>query len=308
MENRSHRILLVEDDEMIASGLKYALEQAGYGVTCCGSVAEVKTVVDVSGLADAAGLTAKAAIFDVTSESMKGAFGFDLAILDMNLPDGTGFEARDLLAFAAKVSDAGDLRVQRPAIIFLTVADDEGNIVRAFDEGADDYITKPFRLRELLARVKRTLSLRERKLATDSAVGAGDGEGMSSRSATGAGKSTAAELLHLGKAVIDTSAGRAYIEKGNGDGAQNGGGVGTQNDDATSIALDLTALEYRLLLMFASNSGQLLSRSQILDGIWDASGNFVEDNTLTVYIKRLREKLGDAASIQTVRGLGYRAD
>lgn len=147
------------------------------------------------------------------------------------------------------------------AVIFLTIVDDENKIVRAFEDGAADYITKPFRLRELLARVKRTLHAN-----------------------TGDEKSG---ILSIGKVNVDTTAGKVFI--------------GTE-------AVELTALEYRLLLIFASNRSQLLTRAQILESIWDEGGNFVEDNTLTVYVKRLREKLGDAIKIETVRGLGYRAD
>jgi len=217
------RILLVEDDAIIASGLVYALEQEGYAVVHRGGVSESAVAIAND--------------------------AFDLAILDIQLPDGTGFDVRE------------KLNGTDTAVIFLTVVDDEGNIVRAFEGGADDYITKPFRLRELLARVKRTLNARR-------------GEGRPS-------------TLTLGGATIDMTAGKVYIE---GD------------------LLDLTALEYRLLLTFAQNKGQILTRSQILEGIWDSAGNFVEDNTLTVYIKRLREKLGDAVNIETVRGLGYRVD
>jgi len=217
-------ILLVEDDAIIASGLVYALEQEGYSVVHCKSVSEAKS-------------------------AMVNAV-FDLAILDMQLPDGTGFEVREVL------------KDKSTAVIFLTVVDDEGNIVRAFEDGADDYITKPFRLRELLARIKRILTTQQR----------------------GIGSSV---MLALGGITIDTAAGKAYID---------------------GELLDLTALEYRLLLTFASNKGQILTRSRILESIWDSAGNFVEDNTLTVYIKRLREKLGGAANIETVRGLGYRAD
>jgi len=212
----------VEDDQMIASGLLYALEQEGYVVTHCQTVTAALCAVN--------------------------AAQFDLAILDMQLPDGTGMQVHEAL----QNTDT--------AVIFLTVVDDEGNIVRAFAGGAADYVTKPFRLRELLARVGRTL------LAS-------------------AGGSPA--RLTLGGVVIDTGAGKAYL----GD-----------------TLLDLTALEYRLLLTFATNRGQLLTRGQILEQIWDSSGSFVEDNTLTVYIKRLREKLGDAVHIETVRGLGYRVD
>ncbi|GHU38243.1 DNA-binding response regulator [Clostridia bacterium] len=215
------KILLVEDDAIIASGLVYALEQEGYSVTHCPSVREA---------------------LSVSHENVQ------LALLDMQLPDGSGFDVRATLAHDT-------------AVIFLTVIDDEGNIVKAFESGADDYITKPFRLRELLARIKRVLSIKS------------------------GGQSSA--IFTLGGVSVDTSTGKAYI-----------GGK----------HLDLTALEYRLLLTFAQNKGQILSRSQILESLWDAAGNFVEDNTLTVYIKRLREKLGDAVNIETIRGMGYRAE
>lgn len=221
--NNNPTILLLEDDSMIRSGLQYALEQEGYRVVGSAQVKEAQTALMTQ--------------------------SFDLAILDMNLPDGTGFEARE------------SLRGTDTAIIFLTVVDDEGNIVRAFEEGADDYITKPFRLSELLARVKRTLNARK------------SGE--------------AASRLLLSGVTIDTAAGKASI-----------------GEDV----LDLTALEYRLLLLFATHRGQILTRAQIREGLWDAAGNYVEDNTLSVSVKRLREKLGSAATIETVRGLGYRAD
>ena len=215
------RILIVEDDAMIASGLVYALEQEGYTIT------HSKTVNE--------------------TEAALAQNRFDLVILDMQLPDGTGFDARQ--------------KIRDTAVIFLTVVDDEGNIVRAFEGGADDYITKPFRLRELLVRIKRTLNT----------------QGGDNRS----------QNLTIGKAEINTAAGKAYVH---------------------GELLELTALEYRLLLTFASNKGQMLTRTQILESLWDSAGNFIEDNTLTVYIKRLREKLGDAVNIQTIRGIGYRAD
>ena len=215
-------ILLVEDDTMIASGLVYALEQEGYAVVHCKNVREALNVIK--------------------------ADKFDLAILDMQLPDGTGIDVHEAL------------KKLETAVIFLTIVNDEGNIVRAFESGADDYVIKPFRLREFLARVKRVLSV------------------PNSRNVS---------VLTIGNVTMDTSTGKAYLE---------------------DTLLDLTALEYRLLLVFASNKGQLLTRAQILESIWDSAGSFVEDNTLTVYIKRLREKLGDAVNIETVRGLGYRAD
>jgi DNA-binding response OmpR family regulator len=217
------QILLVEDDAMIASGLVYALELEGYAVTHCGSVRAAREAI----------------ARDVPQ----------LALLDMQLPDGTGFDVKNALP-------------ANTAVIFLTVVDDEGNIIKAFESGADDYITKPFRLRELLARMKRTLQ---------------------SRSSGPLGQlGQPSSVLALGDVNIDLASGKATIRGG---------------------LLDLTALEYRLLLTFAQNRGRILSRAQILENIWDAAGSFVEDNTLTVYIKRLREKLGAAAKIETVRGM-----
>lgn len=217
------KILLVEDDTMIASGLMYALEQEGYEPFHC--------------------MTASDAVHRIKTEL------YDLAILDMQLPDGTGFDV------------SRELKENSTPIIFLIVVDDESKIVSAFENGAADYVTKPFRLRELLARVKRTLQ-------------AAKGENP-----TG--------FLKIGNAEIDPIAGKVYVG---------------------SSPVELTALEYRLLLIFANNKGNLLTRTQILDSIWDQGSNFVEDNTLTVYIKRLREKMGSAVTIETVRGLGYRAD
>ena len=216
------KILLLEDDVMIASGVKYALENEGY---------EVEHAKDVS-----------------TAKNLISGSAFSLAIIDMQLPDGNGFDISSILT---------DKKVP---IIFLTVVDDENQIVKAFDEGAEDYIVKPFRIRELLARVKRTLEHHQ---------------GASSK------------LITVGKTQIDTEAGKVY---------------------ADGKLVELTALEYRVLLIFAANKGTLLTRSQILDKIWDMDGNFVEDNTLTVYIKRIREKLGDAINIETIRGIGYRVD
>ena len=215
------QILVVEDDSMIASGLVYALEQEGYAVFHSKTVSEAMNTIAAQNL--------------------------DLAILDMQLPDGTGFDVRKMLSGTA--------------VIFLTVVDDEVSIIKAFEGGADDYITKPFRIRELLARVKRTLNANS---------------GNSNQSS-----------LTIGDITIDVSAGKTY---------------------KSGTLLELTALEYRLLLILASHRGQILTRTQILENIWDSAGGFVENNTLTVYIKRLREKLGDSLNIETVRGIGYRVD
>ncbi len=214
------RILLVEDDMMIASGLCYALEAEGYTVAHARDVAAAKRL--------AAETT------------------FDLAVLDMQLPDGSG---SDVLAV---------VKPEGTAVLFLTVVDDEGVMVQALESGADDYIVKPFRLREFLARVKTVLR----------------------RNTGGAG-----DALTVGGVTIH------WIKN---------------TASAYGKPLELTALEYKLLLLFASHPGQTLTRTQILNHLWDGAGDFVEDNTLTVCIKRLRQKLGDAADIETVRGVGYR--
>ena len=218
------RILLLEDDTMIASGILYALETEGYETNHATSIKDAGSLIE--------------------------HYNFDLAIIDMQLPDGTGFDVSEIFKNNAT------------SVIFLTVVDDENTIVRAFDEGAQDYIVKPFRIRELLARVRRILSVNIKNGEKDN-------------------------IIYMGHAAIHTDEAKVYV-----------------NDKS----IELTALEYRLLLIFASNKGSLLARQQILDKIWDADGNFVEDNTLTVYVKRLREKLGEAIHIETVRGMGYRVD
>ena len=211
-------ILLVEDDQIIADGLMYTLQENGYTPHHAPTVADAMAAIRQQ--------------------------HFQLAILDMQLPDGTGFDVAKALSATP--------------IIFLTVVDDEGNIVRAFDSGAEDYITKPFRLYEFLARVRRVLQSQPN-----------------------------AQSIHMGDIRLDTMSGKVYLN---------------------GQLMELTTIEYRLLLTFAQHQGQTLTRAQILEKIWDAAGNFVEDNTLTVYIKRLREKLGTAINIQTVRGSGYRVD
>lgn len=216
------KILLLEDDTMIASGLIYALTNEGYDVIHCPNVA--------------------LALRETNTQA------FELAILDMQLPDGNGFEI------------SRKLKTMGTPIIFLTIVDDETQIVKAFEEGADDYVTKPFRIRELLARVKRTLQKQQ---------------GM------------AQEVIRVGETMIYPESGKVYVKE---------------------KQIELTALEYRLLLIFATNRSKLLPRTLILEKIWDVDGSFVEDNTLTVYVKRLREKLGDAIHIETVRGMGYRVD
>lgn len=223
------RILLVEDDKSIALGLEYSLRQEGFTVTLCSSVAEAIAAV--------------------------AAAGFDLAVLDLSLPDGSGYD------ICRSIKQSGD----RP-VIFLTACDDEVNVVMGLDMGADDYIAKPFRIRELVSRIRSVL----RRYGKNGAGGA-----------TG--------IYEYGDVQINAALGK----------------VSRAGDDVF-----LTALEYRLLMTLVNNEGQTLTRSQLLESIWDVSGDFVNDNTLTVYIKRLREKIEDdpqnPAIIKTVRGLGYR--
>lgn len=216
------KILILEDDIMIASGVTYALEAEGYEAI---HATDVRSAIEIIGKTT-----------------------FNLAILDMQLPDGNGFDV------------SKKLMGKNTPVIFLTVVDDESNIVKAFDEGADDYVVKPFRIRELIARVKRTLEKHS---------------------------SGSTNVIEIGSVKVDVKVGKVFVH-------------GKQ--------VELTALEYRLLLIFANNRGTLMTRAQILEKIWDIDGNFVEDNTLTVYVKRLREKLGDAIRIETVRGIGYRVD
>lgn len=210
------KILLVEDNKSIIKGLEYAFAQNGYDCEYCVSF----------------------------NEAMKKApFNYDIAVLDITLPDGNGF---DLFGKIRKYSDL--------PVIFLTAVDDEDSVVNGLELGADDYITKPFSTRELIARIKRAANKNSKKnIITVSGV-----------------------TLDLEKSAV--------FENGK--------------------QLELTALEYKLLSLLMQNVGKVVTRELIFEKIWDVSGNFVNDNTLTVYIKRVRKKL-DADIIKTVKGLGY---
>lgn len=219
------RIFVLEDDEAIGIGLSYTLESEKYEVTLVKTVAEAKKTVE--------------------NEE------FDLYILDLTLPDGNGYEVCSL------IKSKGDLPV-----IFLTAYDDEINVVTGFELGADDYISKPFRVRELLARVKSVL----RRYSKDNADG----------------------IVKIGELSVNTAEARMMLR---------------------GEEVILTAMEYRLLLSFVNNRGTVLTRRKLLEEIWDVDGDFVNDNTLTVYIKRLRDKIendpNDPQYIKTVRGMGY---
>lgn len=219
------RILLVEDDPAIVRTLSAFLESEGFSVVSKSS--------------------------EKPSVSAIEAAPFDLALLDVSLARGSGFPVCE----AAKAKGI--------PVIFLTASGDENSVVKGLDMGADDYITKPFRPRELVSRIKSVLRR--------------------------SGRET---VLTLGNSVtVDPEKGLVLR-----DGEE----------------LRLSALEYRLLMAFVNHRGRLLTREKLLEDIWDIAGDYVNDNTLTVYIKRLREKLGDEGGeqqiIKTVRGLGYRMD
>lgn len=210
------KILLVEDNKSIIKGLEYAFAQNGYSCEYCLSLDEAVR---------------------------KAPFNYDAAVLDIMLPDGNGF---DLFKKIRRYSDL--------PVIFLTAVDDEDSVVNGLELVADDYITKPFSTRELIARIKRVANKNSKKnIITVSGV-----------------------TLDLDKSAV--------FENGK--------------------QLELTALEYKLLSLLMQNAGKVVTRELIFEKIWDVSGNFVNDNTLTVYIKRIRKKL-DADIIKTVKGMGY---
>lgn len=223
------KVFIVEDDPIIVEGLTIALSQEGYDVASFGNVTD--------------------AIKEIESEAH-----YDVCLLDVNLPDGDGFQVCKAIRSRSEVP-----------VIFLTACDDEIHTVLAFEQGADDYIAKPFRIRELIARIKAILR----------------------RTRSNQGKE---EVINVGGNTVDIMSGKVF---------RNG------------EEIFLSAVEYRLLLTFVKSRGQLLTRQQILTAMWDSAGDFVNDNTLTVYVRRLRKKLeepGDKPVIVTVRGVGYRME
>lgn len=226
MEGRKQmqRILMIEDDSSIVKSLGDFLRGEGF-------------------LADAVSGQKEAL------ERLE-ACSYDLVLLDVSLKDGNGFSV------CSAIKQKTDLPV-----IFLTASDDEYSVVTGLDLGADDYIAKPFRPRELISRIKSVLR-RYGKVQS---------------------------VIEIRNVRVDTEKGVVYK-----DGKE----------------IPLSAMEYRLLLVFFNNRGKILGRSRLLEEIWDAAGDYVNDNTLTVYIKRLREKIEDHPQepeiIKTVRGLGYR--
>lgn len=222
------KILLVEDDATLAMGMEYTLKNEGFDVTVASTLKEAR-------------------------ESIEN-YNIDLVLLDLMLPDGSGYElCRELR------------KKSNTPIIFLTASDEEANVVMGLDMGGDDYISKPVRIGELISRIKAVL----RRYEKDS--------------------SYRSNKLHSGDITIELLSNRVM-----------------KND----VEIILTSLEYKLLISLIQNPKVVLSRSQILEKIWDVGGEFVDDNTLSVYVRRLREKIEDDPAkpeyIITIRAVGYK--
>lgn len=213
------KILIIEDNEIIIKGLKYLLEQEQFEVQVCLNAQEAMNII--------------------------GKQEFDLIVLDIALPDGNGFE---LCEYIKQYTDI--------PIIFLTAKDEEQDVVKGLDMGAEDYIIKPFRNKELISRINNVL----RRFNKEN------------------------NKIEYGNVEINLDEKSVYVNGKN---------------------VEFTKLEYKILLLLLSNVGKTVTREQILDKIWDVAGNFVNDNTLTVYIKRIRAKLGEEDIIKTVKGIGY---
>lgn len=222
-------ILLVEDNEAIILGLEYLFNEEKIKLRIAKNKKEAKTIIE---------------------ENKKEQPKIDLILLDVTLPDGNGF---DLCKYIKQET--------RYPVIFLTAKEEEKDVVEGLEIGAEDYIIKPFRNRELISRIKNVLRRNEKSNN---------------------------EII-CKNVKIDVTSGKVY------------------NQGQEVI---LTKLEYKILLNLFNNMNKLITREEILNDIWDIAGNFVNDNTLTVYIKRIREKIGDKNGeiIETVRGLGYRVE
>ena len=223
-----NKILVIEDNEMIIKGLKYTLEQENFDFEFVKKASEIEEKIYNN--------------------------KYDLIKLDISLPDGNGFDICKSIK-----SDFNDL-----PIIFLTALDDENDIVKGFNLGAEDYITKPFRNKVLISRINNVL---RRYNKSQKEIISGD-------------------------IKIDLENDRVY----------------KINDDKTEKEIFLTPLEFKILAYLFQNKGKIVPREKILEQIWDLAGNIVNDNTLTVYIKRIREKTNENYIIKTVKGIGYRVE
>ena len=213
-----YSILLIEDNDYIIKGIKYLLEANNFKVTVASTLNGAKILIENK---------------------------YDLIILDLMLPDGDGL-------------DFYEEYLKKKATLVLTAKDDEDIISSSLDSGIEDYIIKPFRSKELLARINKIL-----KRNKDN------------------------EIITVGNVSVDTEAGRVFVD----------------NNE-----INLTSLEYRILLLLFQNLNRIVTRDILIDRIWDITHKYVEDNTLTVYIKRIREKLGSDDIIKTIKGIGYRVD
>ena len=222
-------ILMVEDDSTIAFAVKYAVEQEGFNLDIAENLENARKIVNSK--------------------------EYDLILLDVMLPDGNGYE------FLKQLREHDE----DTPVIFLTACDEEVNIVMGLDIGGDDYITKPFRVREFISRINAIL---RRK---------------------GKSQDSNKKILKFKNISIHTLEARVF-----------------KNNEE----IFLTSAEYKLLLILIQNKNMVLSRAQILEKLWDVTYDFINDNTLSVYIKRLREKIEDDSSkpqyILTVRGIGYK--
>lgn len=221
------KILLLEDDISLIDGLEYALRKNAFTVETVRTVHEALRFLNLQD-------------------------DYDLLLLDVTLPDGTGFDVCE------KVRAKGS---QIP-IIFLTAADEEVNVIRGLDSGGDDYITKPFKIGELCSRI-RALQRRTNYAAQP--------------------------VFSSDQLCIDFSQNRVTLKEN---------------------TVELTRTEYRLLSLLVQNANKIVTRETILDALWDNTGDFVDNNTLSVYIRRLREKIeldpSQPQHLTTVRGFGYR--
>ena len=221
------RLLLLEDDISLIDGLVFSLKKNGFDVDIARNVGEAMQYL---------------------SDMSK----YDLLILDVTLPDGTGFDVCE------KVRQQNALM----PIIFLTASDEEVNVIRGLDSGGDDYITKPFKLGELFSRIRALLRR--------------------------AGAASQSDLIECGDISIDLHRSRVLLR---------------------GQSLELTSAEYRLLCLLVRNANRTITRDNMLSELWDNSADFVDGNTLSVYVRRLREKVEDDPSkpehLMTVRGFGY---
>lgn len=214
-------ILLVEDNKSISQALEYTFKQHGYEVSLCFTYLEAINVI--------------------------GKYNYDLMIFDVTLPDGDGFK------LYANTKD----RINDTPVLFLTAKDDVDDIVYGLELGAEDYITKPFSTKELLARIKKILNRKLKKVNN----------------------------MFINDIEVDFD--KRIVKKG-------------------GEIINLTALEYCIFELFAQNPSAVLTRDLLLEKIWEMTGNDVNDNTLTVYIRRIRSKLQDENIILTIKRVGYR--